>query len=295
MVYGTGIKIQVTVLACVNAAGYAIPPLVFKCKNLVKPLMEGEAKGTMYGLSPSGWMDGEIFCDCLERYFLLYAPASRPLLLLLDGHSSHYMADVVRTAASKGVILFCLPPNTIHATQPLEEMCFHALKKHWDDVINAYMTANPGKFVTVYQFNKVFHDAWDKAMIPSTIHSGFKPTGVYPATFLANIHQKERVFQLKMLLNQVVSAISLCIVLMCLKGGCHLHHLLNCCHHFHFHLSLQYHQRYLTLHLLLKRSSIFRLNMRKVSTSPQTADTISGCKRTTMKPYQSDVNCNFHL
>ena len=206
--------------------------------------MEGEVKGTMYGLSPSGWMDGEIFCDCLERHFLLYAPASRPLLLLLDGHSSHYMADVVRTAASKGVILFCLPPNTIHATQPLEKMCFHALKKHWDDVINAHMTANPGKFVTVYQFNKVFHDAWDKAMIPSTIHSGFKPTGVYPATFLANIHQKERVFLVKMLLNQVVSAISLCIVLMCLKGRCHLHHLLNYCHHFHFHLSLQYHQRY---------------------------------------------------
>ena len=174
MVYGTGIKIQVTVLACVNAAGYAIPPLVFKRKNLVKPLMEGEAKGTMYGLSPSGWMDGEIFCDCLERHFLLYAPASRPLLLLLDGHSSHYMADVVRTAASKGVILFCLPPNTTHATQPLDKMCFHALKKHWDDVVNVYMTANPGKLVTVYQFNKLFHDAWDKAMIPSTIRSSFK-------------------------------------------------------------------------------------------------------------------------
>ena len=55
--------------------------------------------------------------------------------------------------------------------------------------------------------------------------------------FLANIHQKERVFLLKMLLNQMVSAISLCIVLMCLKGGYHLRHLLNCCHHFHFHLS----------------------------------------------------------
>ena len=181
MAYGTGIKTQITILACVNAAGYAIPPLViFKRKNLVKPLMAGEVKGTMYGLSPSGWMDGEIFCDWLERHFLLYAPASRPLRLLFDGHSSHYMADVVRTPASKGVILFCLPSNTTHATQPLDKTCFHALKKHWDDVVNAYMTANPGKLVTVYQFNKLFHDAWDKAMIPSTIRSGFKATGVYP-------------------------------------------------------------------------------------------------------------------
>ena len=181
LVYGTGVKTQITILACVNAAGYAIPPLVvFKRKNLVKPLMEGEVEGTMYGLSPSGWMDGEIFCDWLERHFLLYAPASRPLLLMLDGHSSHYMADVVRTAASKGVILFCLPPNTTHATQPLDKTCFHALKKHWDDVINTYMTANSGRLVTLYQFNKLFHDAWDKAMIPSTIRAGFKATGVYP-------------------------------------------------------------------------------------------------------------------
>ena len=162
LVYGTGLKTQITILVCANAVGYAIPPLVvFKRKNLVKTLLEGQVEGIVYGLiiSPSGWMDGEIFCDWLECHFLLYAPASRPLLLLFDGHSSHYMADVVRTAASKGVILFCLPPNTTHTTQPLDKTCFHALKKHWDDVINAYMTANPGKLVTVYQYNQLFHKA----------------------------------------------------------------------------------------------------------------------------------------
>ena len=83
-------------------------------------------EGIVYGLiiSPSGWMDGEIFCDRLECHFLLYASASRPLLLLFDGYSSHYMADVVHTAASKGVILFYLPTHT------LDKTCFHALKKH---------------------------------------------------------------------------------------------------------------------------------------------------------------------
>ena len=60
-------------------------------------------------------MDGELFRDWLERHFLLYA--------------SHYMADVVRIAASKGVILFCLPPNITRATQPLENTCLHSLKQ----------------------------------------------------------------------------------------------------------------------------------------------------------------------
>ena len=41
LVYGTGLKMQITILACANAAGYAIPPLVvYKCKNSVKPLLE---------------------------------------------------------------------------------------------------------------------------------------------------------------------------------------------------------------------------------------------------------------
>lgn len=42
------------------------------------------------------------------------------------------------------------------------------------------MTANLGRIVTVYKFNKLFHIAWDKAMVPSTIRAGFKATGVYP-------------------------------------------------------------------------------------------------------------------
>ena len=58
----------------------------------------------------------------------------------MDGHLSHYMTDMVRTATSKGVILFGLSSNNNHATQPLDKKisCFHALKKHWDDVINIY-------------------------------------------------------------------------------------------------------------------------------------------------------------
>ena len=86
--------------------------------------MVREVKGTLCRLSPSGLMVGEFFADWLEHNFLLHAPASRPLLLILDGHFSHYMADVVRIAASKGVILFCLQPNTTHATQPLDKYSF---------------------------------------------------------------------------------------------------------------------------------------------------------------------------
>ena len=65
-------KTCITVLSCVNAAGYAIPPLViYACVNLTKSLYQGEIPGTMYALLPgSGWMDGEIFHEWLSITFL---------------------------------------------------------------------------------------------------------------------------------------------------------------------------------------------------------------------------------
>ena len=109
----SGNKTQITVLACVSASGCYIPPMVvFKRKNHTAELMQGEVPDTMYGLSPkSGWMDGELFAQWFRCRFLKYAPSVRPVLLLLDGHSSQYNPQLIREAAGAGVFLFCLPPN----------------------------------------------------------------------------------------------------------------------------------------------------------------------------------------
>ena len=178
----SGNKTQITVLACANATGCVIPPMViFNRKNLVQELTRGEVPGTMYGLSPnSGWIDSELFFQWFERHFLVYAPAGRPLLLILDGHSSHFEPEFIRLAVSKGVIVFVLPPHTTHLCQPLDLTCFHSLKSYWDEECDKYMVANPGKVVTVYQFSQLFSAAWVKAMTPQTIMSGFRTTGIYP-------------------------------------------------------------------------------------------------------------------
>ena len=92
----------------------------------------GEVSGTMYGLSDSGWMNSELFELWFLHHFLPHAPAARPLLLLLDGHSSHYNPAVIRKAAQEKVILFCLPPHSSHETQPLDKGPFAPLKIHWN-------------------------------------------------------------------------------------------------------------------------------------------------------------------
>ena len=85
-----GNKSQITVVGCVSASGQCLPP---------KPeLAFGEVPGTVYGLVQRGWMTQQLFKCWFERHFLRYAPAARPLLLLLDGHSSHYCPETLKLA-----------------------------------------------------------------------------------------------------------------------------------------------------------------------------------------------------
>ena len=54
----SGNKAQITVIACVSAAGQAILPFViFDAKDLNHEWTKGEIVGTMYGLSDRGWVD----------------------------------------------------------------------------------------------------------------------------------------------------------------------------------------------------------------------------------------------
>jgi hypothetical protein len=62
----------------------------------------------MYSHSSSGWIDSEIFDLWFNNHFLPYAPASKPLLLLLDGHSSHYNPSTIKRAAEEHVIIIIL-------------------------------------------------------------------------------------------------------------------------------------------------------------------------------------------
>lgn len=98
----SGNKTQITILGCASATGQVVPPMVvFTGKHFNSQLSNGEVPGTLYGMSPNGWMDQELFSDWFFKHFLTHAVSERPLLLLLDGHSSHYTLDLVKAAAKK--------------------------------------------------------------------------------------------------------------------------------------------------------------------------------------------------
>lgn len=180
--YVTGdTKSQITVLACVCAGGSAIPPcIVFDRKSLNPELAINEVPGTFYGLSSKGWMDSELFNEWFIRHFLAYAPPIRPLLLLLDGHSSHYCPEFIRIAAAQKVLVFVLPPHTTHLTQPLDKSAFGSLKVCWRKICHNFIAKNPGRTITRYDFNTLFSQAWYQALTMKNVISGFKIAGVCP-------------------------------------------------------------------------------------------------------------------
>lgn len=176
-----GDKSQLTVLACTNACGQVIPPfVVFDRKSLNKKWTEGEVPGTLYGLSSNGWMTSNLVYFWFQCHFLEYIPPAHPVLLLLDGHSSHYCPETIKLAAESKVIVFALPPHTTHITQPLDKGHFAPLKAAWREECHDFSTKNPGGVVTRVEFCEVFSKSWHKAVTPYNIIASFKATGICP-------------------------------------------------------------------------------------------------------------------
>ena len=126
------------------------------------------------------WIDQELFHFRLQDHFLTHAGSHRPLLLLLDGHSSHFSPATIRFAKKNDVAMFCLPPHTTHECQPLDCSLFGPLKVHWKQECHVFYQKNAGRVLSKLNFCGVFRDAWFKAITPDNMCSGFRKAGVYP-------------------------------------------------------------------------------------------------------------------
>ena len=104
----------------------------------------------------------------------------RPLLLLLDCHSSHCQPDVMHIARDYDVVMLCLPPHITHEALPLDVGVFSSLKSQWTQVSHDYFHNNPGRVITNCNLNLLFSQPWLKSLVPANIIAGFKKSGVYP-------------------------------------------------------------------------------------------------------------------
>jgi len=177
----SGQKQQITVIGCASATGQCLPPFViFAAKKLNHMWTRNGVSGANYAYSDKGWIDHELFYYFLEKHFLAHAVPRRPLLLMLDGHSTHTDLLSLKFARDRKVTIFCLPPHTTHECQPLDCSLFKPLKDQWRQECHKFYCKNPGTVISKLNFNVVFRNAWMNAVTPANVMSGFRKTGVYP-------------------------------------------------------------------------------------------------------------------
>ena len=112
------------------------------------------------------------------------------MLLFTDGHKSHINLDVVDLCRQNDIILFCLPPHTTHALQPLDVSVFKSLKDHYAKTVRSLTFAKPSFMVTKREFSKVIRVPFEQSFSITNIKAGFSKCGIYPFNPDAIAHNK---------------------------------------------------------------------------------------------------------
>lgn len=170
---------NVTIAACVNAAGNVIPPMViFKGKRLKQEFTDNLPPGTLVKMAAKGSMTTSLFIDFIEHLGKYKSPDK--CLLIFDGASCHLDYYIVDAAEKYNIILYCLPSNTTHELQPLDKSVNKSFENYWDQEVMKFMYHNPTKKINKARFNPIFTRVWAKSLTPENIMSGFRATGLFP-------------------------------------------------------------------------------------------------------------------
>ena len=102
---------QITTLAAANALGNAIPPMhnIYPGKRAPRSnLLKGCVDGAHYERSDKGWMTTKLFYGWLANHVSKQLPPEHPVLLLVDGHSTHIDVEVSKFCSQNGILLLLL-------------------------------------------------------------------------------------------------------------------------------------------------------------------------------------------
>lgn len=171
---------SVTVVACGNAVGSMIPPMIlYSGVRKIKAWEKGLPVGSSTQMTPKGSMTTQTFVDFLQ-HFTRYKPNGQ-CILIFDGAKAHLDYRICEKAEKNDITLYCLPSNTTHELQPLDKSCFKSFETFWDqEVMRFFDSHRDENDITRLNFPDVFTPAWARSMTQSNMTSGFRATGIYP-------------------------------------------------------------------------------------------------------------------
>lgn len=175
---------NVSVLACINAAGGEVPPMFIVKGKTYKSLYaynttEG-VPGGIYTYQEKAWMEDVLGEQWFQNHFLKYCGEERPQLIILDSHSSHETLGLIDSCRQNNISLLALPPHTTQWLCPLDKTVFGPLSREYSAVCSDFMASSPNNMVSKWELPRLFQLAHQKAFTPTNIQSGFRKCGIYP-------------------------------------------------------------------------------------------------------------------
>lgn len=132
-----GDKTQITVLACFNAFGDYMSPLIIYPGQRFRDTVLSGFEEAIFGMTKNGWMDSELFLSFLEHFdsYLIEKKINRPVILFVDGHSTRMSLPAANFCSEKSIILYCLLPNSTHVLQACDIGLFSPMKSKWKEMV----------------------------------------------------------------------------------------------------------------------------------------------------------------
>ena len=153
--------------------------MVYPRKQSLPGKFKGVISNTLFVSSKNGWINTALFLQWFQ-FFLSNIPPPRPVLLIMDGHSSHVSIDLIEVARDNNIHLLCLPSHTTHFLQPLDVGIFKSFKSNSSKACTKYLAANPGRVITSDRLASLVAEAWPHSLTPLNVMSGFKKCGIFP-------------------------------------------------------------------------------------------------------------------
>lgn len=174
-----------TVLVTVSADGDIAPPMVlYPYKRDIPKNIKLSVPGWWgLGYTESGWMTMESFYEYITNVFypwLCENEVTFPIVLFLDGHTSHISLPLTTFCKEKEIVLVALLPNATHVLQPLDVAVFRPVKGTWKDIVHDFRINNDYKRLKRPDFAKEVQKCFDRCLKAETIRNGFRCCGIFP-------------------------------------------------------------------------------------------------------------------
>ncbi|OWF49329.1 Pogo transposable element with KRAB domain [Mizuhopecten yessoensis] len=171
-------------MACVNAAGTSMPPMLIVKGKIRKSLFgyntAASPQDSVWTYHERAWMNEELGEEWFRNVFLRHCGQERPQLLILDGHGSHETLGLLELAKQENISIIALPPHTTHYLQPLDRSVFGPFNKAYNKACSNFLSLAPCNIINKWTFPQMFTSAWEAGLTVQNIISGFRGCGIYP-------------------------------------------------------------------------------------------------------------------